>query len=1212
MAASSSSSSASGVVRSWRTAFLTLRDEALTAPPPAALSCILRAVVLSHPPGALASAASEMPPHEVVSDVVFLAELGSAVSVCEGAEDMLLQVFDLIHNVSFKVRMELNSSSWTVMLNFLQKIVDWFPGKTESKRDFSSSLAGVKCMMEIIDILRNIVKGCGKNCSSIESNTLVKLLLRIVLCSYADLFSHSNYIHWENNGGIKNVTCKSVWELHTIAFSMIGDAFLRDGSFVSVDSWQSALEVLRKVMDFLASKNFLLEGYEMSRFYVALLDCLHVVLSSPKVSLSEHVAGLVVTLQMFLTYGLNHKVPMIPGIAVFKQKEFTSSSLKSGSVEPRKTEHSRYIPPHLRKKGVEISHPSTTPTSDHEPFKHELTSSDSEHSDSDRSVKDGDIFRSSKARIAALICIQDLCRVDPKSLTSIWTMLLPTSDVLQPRKHRGTLMACLLFDPALKTRMASASALATVLESHSSVFLQVAEYKESSKCESFTTLSSSLGQTLLQMHRGILHLIQHETHGGFLASLFKVLILLISATPYSRMPGELLPTVIASIWKRIIEGPTIRTDQTSLMGTAFACLAAAMSTSPPSQHVSAILEEDASAGLLLTEQKSNVVSVILQFSQREVHPTIRFEALQALRALLHNYPNVAPICWERLSSNVLRLLQSSLPEESGREVPENLLMGPGNTVASANERCTASAIKVLDEGLRAASGFQGTDNLLECRLLDIQLLSGSIRKKKVSSAPSCELNMLGVSKGNPAGHPSGATQWNEVIDKHLPLTLSHGSPLIRAAGITCLAGMTSSVFFSLDDYKRKFIINSVVCSALNDKVPSVRAAACRAIGVVTCFPQIFSSSKLQDDIVHAIEYNTHDPQISVRITSSWALANICDSLRHRATDLHSDHSSGQVADSEFISFLFECALRLAKDGDKIKSNAVRALGNLSRFVGCSDNSTADSGSVESTSPGIAFQWAQSLEIHHCSEASDPEIPPKAIKSVSLHTPHWLERMVQAFVSCVTTGNVKVQWNVCHALGNLFLNETLKLRDASWAPSVYSILLLLVRDSTNFKIRIHASVALSVPASRVDYGSSFCDIVQGLEHVLESIASERVSNPSSFKYRDAFEKQLTLTMLHVLGLASSEDEQALKDFLIKKASFLEQWLSSLCSLFPQLPDQPEHETSFADKQNEESTSHELKKQMILKATKSLLDICKCSNQNSIYQRFEKLARLIMNL
>ncbi|XP_022870749.1 HEAT repeat-containing protein 6-like [Olea europaea var. sylvestris] len=101
---------------------------------------------------------------------------------------------------------------------------------------------------------------------------------------------------------------------------------------------------------------------------------------------------------------------------------------------------------------------------------------------------------------------------------------------------------------------------------------------------------------------------------------------------------------------------------------------------------------------------------------------------------------------------------------------------------------------------------------------------------------------------------------------------------------------------------------------------------------------------------------------------------------------------------------------------------------------------------------------QNLSKDDLNERSD------SFRSASSGNFHWLGKMVQAFLSCVTTGNVKVQWNVCHALSNLFSNKTLKLQDMNWAPSVFSILLLLLRDSSNFKIRIQAAAALAVPES----------------------------------------------------------------------------------------------------------------------------------------------------
>ncbi|CAA6673707.1 unnamed protein product [Spirodela intermedia] len=1055
---------------------------ALAAPSPAAVSDLLHAVVLSLPPGVLGAAAIELPVHEVASDVVLLAELGSAVAECEGVAETLLQVCRLIHNVSCKVRLEVHSSSWIIMC---------------------------------------IIKGYGLNYSSLDSMALISLLLHIVSSSYAGLLSQSFQNSFENTkSGRKYTNYNNLW----------------------------------KFMDVFASKKSLLEGYEMSRFYVALLDCLHLVLSRPGVSLSEHVTGLVVGLKMFLMYGLNRKSTLFPGNTSSREKSFSVPRQKSGSVEIRNTENCRYVPPHLRKSGGLVSHPSDTSASEYEFSKYDLTSSDSDLSDSDRPTKDGDIFRSSKTRIAALVCIQDLCRADPKSLTSIWAMLLPINDVLQTGKYQDTLMACLLFDPVLKTRITSASALSTILEFNSSVFLQVAEYKESSKCGSFTTLSCSLGQILMQIHRGwVMDLV-----------------------------GE---NILANAWRVVASshnvhirkdpsGPTPKADQTTFM-----------------------------VSVSFTAGNSDVLSVIFHFSRLEVHPT-------ALKALVHNYPNVATVCWEDLSAYVHLMLQSSLPEESKCRVSEKFSVDVGNAVGLANERSVMAAIKVIrtlpvnvldlmviifsvpptsfkEKGMtredgqipffclvqvwmrvRATSGFQGTDDLLEFGILKW---------------------LQGIHLGK---------QWHEVIESIFPLVLSHGSPM---------------------NDKQRFIVYSLIFSAFNDEVPSVRSAA-RGNWCGCMFPTDLSTFHLQpkllDDIFHAVDLTHIITNFGHQYCDSLAIEQlICIQTLFQFDILLFEVS--HVASSEIIALLFENCF------------AAEALGNLSRFANCTENSTE--ASMESTGNNI--------------------------KGASIDTRHWLERMVQAFVSCVTTGNVKVQWNVCHALGNLFLNKTLKLQDVPWAPSVYSILLLLLRDSTNFKIRIHAAVALAVPESRADYGSSFSDILQSLEHVLESIASEQVQDPSSFKYRDALEKQLTLTTLHVLGLGSLKDDQALKDFLRKVrtrlksillllyyqiklpghpkksqlskkishlvsrsysekrreeylreegTTFLEQWLSSLCSSLPQMPGHLEHDASSSDKQENELSSHAVRKQMISRAAKSLSELYEHSNQSRISQRLEKMA------
>ncbi|XP_062080599.1 uncharacterized protein LOC133785368, partial [Humulus lupulus] len=335
------------------------------------------------------------------------------------------------------------------------------------------------------------------------------------------------------------------------------------------------------------------------------------------------------------------------------------------------------------------------------------------------SVKDIDSALKLRVRIAALDCIKDLCQADSKSFVTQWTLLLPTCDVLQPRKFEATLMTCLLFDPYLKARIACASTLAVMLDGSSSVFLQVAEYKEPSKSVSFTALSISLGYILMQLHTGILYLIQRENHGRLLVSLFKILMLLISSTPYSRMTAELLPTVITSIEKRIEVSFPFRNDQTCLLTASFSCLTAAFTISPSSTQVKEVLLKEMNEGYIEVEKKPGVLLTLFHYLEK------------TLRAVSHNYPVIMFSCWEQVSTMVSGFLRVATPKANTRPWKAHV----GNTMGPFGEKIIIAAIKVLDECLRAISRFKGTEDLLDDKLLETPFTSDNIRMKKFSSSP---------------------------------------------------------------------------------------------------------------------------------------------------------------------------------------------------------------------------------------------------------------------------------------------------------------------------------------------------------------------------------------------------------------------------------------------------------------------------------------------
>ncbi|KAK4368899.1 hypothetical protein RND71_012691 [Anisodus tanguticus] len=1057
----------------------------------------------------------------------------------------------------------MSSSSWPLLFDSLRSIVE-----TLEKAN-TADVSVVRAIKQCSEISRCLLAATERTDLVAEHLQLLSFLLRIVSSLRPEASNLSN-----SRGKKKISGYNSLWEVEVVAFTMIGELYSRYGSSLPVDTWQSTIEILRNILETVASKGLVKVDGATARFYTSLLHCLHLVLTDSKGSLSGHVAGLVVALRNFIHYGLTNKSHDM--FSITDKKQITSASMKPDLTESTEPQTGRYMPPHLRNKNLK--------SLQLEDEKSLTLSSDSENSDSDGSGQGTCNTLYAKTRLAAIICIQNLCLADPKSFTAQWTMLLPSSDVLQPRRYEATLMSCLLFDPFVKARVAAASAIRAMLDAPSSVFLQVAEFKESTKCGSFMALSSSLGQILMQLHSGTLYLIKREMHSGLLASLFKILMLLISSTPYSRMPRELLPTVLSSIQARIEEGFLSRSDQNILLATAINCSSAALSVSPFSVEVKDMLVAEVSAGFISTQSKSGILSTLFHYCEPGVSPSVGFEALQAVRAVAHNYPSVMVLCWEKISPLVHGVLTFSPETRSWRDNVRNSNEPIGDKVITAS-------IKVLDECLRAISGFKGTEDLSSDISLDSPFTNDYVKLKTISSAPSygphdCAVNSNGAEK------LSGSEQWLEAIVRHLPLILQHSSPMVRAASITCFAGITSTVFFSLPKDKQDFILSSCVKTAKSDEVPNVRSAACRAIGVIACFPHIFQSAEIFDKFISPAVNNSHDSSVSVRITASWALANICDALRHHV-DVHGFEKFSSVS-SQSISLLIDCALQLTNDNDKVKANAVRALGNLSRVVRFSSQSFAYDRQADSMVVSSGGKPTKGLSM--CEDLEESRSP----HNVPLENFKWLEKMVQAFISCVTTGNVKVQWNVCYSLSNLFSNPTLKLENMVWASSFFSILLLLLRDSSNFKIRIQAAAALAVPATLNDYGRSFFSVLQGVQHVVESLSCDEISSPSNLKYKLALEKQLTSTMLHLLGLTSKTDDRHVHEFLMKKSSFFEEWFKLVCMSLEKSPNQFEAEYYS-------SVNH--KKDVIFRAVRSLIEVYEAHDLHAVVQRFHKLSNIL---
>lgn len=87
-------------------------------------------------------------------------------------------------------------------------------------------------------------------------------------------------------------------------------------------------------------------------------------------------------------------------------------------------------------------------------------------------------------------------------------------------------------------------------------------------------------------------------------------------------------------------------------------------------------------------------------------------------------------------------------------------------------------LQVLDECLRAISGFKGMEDLWNDKVLDSPFTSDCVKIKTISSAPSYVSERPSVIIEEPETHRSGSRLWCITIDSHMSLILQHTSAMV--------------------------------------------------------------------------------------------------------------------------------------------------------------------------------------------------------------------------------------------------------------------------------------------------------------------------------------------------------------------------------------------------------------------------------------------------
>uniref|UniRef100_F7E777 HEAT repeat-containing protein 6 n=1 Tax=Callithrix jacchus TaxID=9483 RepID=F7E777_CALJA len=355
----------------------------------------------------------------------------------------------------------------------------------------------------------------------------------------------------------------------------------------------------------------------------------------------------------------------------------------------------------------------------------------------------------------------------------------------------------------------------------------------------------------------------------------------------------------------------------------------------------------------------------------------------------------------------------------------------------------------------------------------------SVSSPKGSSEP-CWLIRLCIStvilpkedscSGSDAGYAAGSTY------EPSPMRLEAFSNLPNDRQILCI-----TVLLGLNDSKNRL----------------VKAATSRALGVYVLFPCLRQDVIFVADTANAILMSLEDKSLNVRAKAAWSLGNLTDTL---IVNMETPDPSFQEEFSGLLLLkMLRSAIEASKDKDKVKSNAVRALGNLLHF----------------------------LQPSHIEKPTFAEI---------------IEESIQALISTVLTeAAMKVRWNACYAMGNVFKNPALPLGTAPWTSQAYNALTSVVTSCKNFKVRIRSAAALSVPGKREQYGSvdQYAQVWNALVTALQK--SEDTTDFLEFKYCASLRTQICQALIHLLSLASALDLPCIKKTLELNGNMVQSYI-----------------------------------------------------------------------
>ncbi|XP_072518371.1 HEAT repeat-containing protein 6 [Salminus brasiliensis] len=719
------------------------------------------------------------------------------------------------------------------------------------------------------------------------------------------------------------------------------------------------------------------------------------------------------------------------------------------------------------------------------------SSSDSEFSDPEGGMQSKLRLYQARVRQSALQCFLAVVKsVEKRILYGYWSSFIPDAPGIGSPPSL-TLLTIALKDPSPKVRAGSLQVLSALLEG-SRQFLSAAE-DTSAPRQAFTPFSATLAASLRELHRCLLLALLAESSSQTLTQVIKCLAHLVSNVPYNRLrPGLLSP-----LWKQI--RPYVRHRDVNVRVSSLTLFGALVSAQAPLPEVQLLLQQPIQSMGPGTSGGATPQELSLSWRQpgrRERDPNLPSPSGTSVEGVLDTP------CW------LLQLCVAlvTLP----REEPYSDSDAAGSTGGVLEPSpVRLEALQVLAHLVKGYFALTQT-SLLELAQLSARCLREQDPSVQLHGAKLLEELGTGIiqqyradantSKSASTVPVSQVVQfWSEVLTGPLIGALQNDQhPTLQTSACDTLSSILPQAFSQFPD-KTQVLCITILLGLTYSENSLVKAAAVRALGVYILFPCLREDVMFVADTANAILTVLDDRSPNVRAKAAWSLGNLTDTLIVNMETLGLEFQE-EVSDMLLLKMLTS-ATQASGDKDRVKSNAVRALGNLLHFL----------------------------------------------QSMHLRKPAFEQPLQQAMRALIDTvrgdATMKVRWNACYALGNAFRNPGLPLGTASWSEEAYAALSTVVTSCKNFKVRIKSAAALSVPATRDRYGDTrqfaevWCALAKALEH------SEETEDFLEYRYCTSLRTELCHALLHLLSLCqlddlatvqaslSSQSKPALQGFLV---------------------------------------------------------------------------------